>query len=517
MSTGTLERPTTVTLEAPAAPRGNHASGWIRADVYVPELERQAKERAALLVGELALSSVLEVDFVPEDQPTSARPAGTTLRDNVCLAKKGDQDASEILDLCIDTEIAERLFVAGHHTRIPLQYGTQGFEQKGVSLERVSLNTVEHVDLNDVMYGRVVHGELKNSALFNLMKSHGVLDDYDAVVWSTATADAETASEFNFSQEAATMTVQMLYGQDTDYTLETALVSGKTSPDSERHDMSALNRLANKNGIDISGEDEDSMVQVVWLIPKGSLQHGLASLIEQYDDEAGGTFYGQAEERVDYGEHVVACYGREFGSIKAHIKQQLFAEIESIETPLDVVLRLDQLSRKYCVEAAVLDDRIDERVFGEKAAPYIRQARAEIAEGNYGAAEASITLAKENETSNSCPISLKAKSYGEEGEDDFSGGSGEDEGGEREMTCPFCKEKVKGDPCASSITCSECRSNSQDDELTNVLKAAAYHREKMLKTAEHQDSTLEQIADEIVKLFRGYGASDGTQGGGQDE
>ena len=147
---------------------------------------------------------------------------------------------------------------------------------------------------------------------------------------------------------------------------------------------------------------------------------------------------------------------------------------------MDAVIRLDELSGKYGVKYAVENDDVDEAVFGETAAPLIQTARLHYAQGNVDAANNYTMMAQENEDSSSCPFKKAMNSIeGIDGLDNTEQGNNDSEAsGERKMTCPFCKEETKGDPCADSITCTKCSASTKCSQQENERRAQKYKDKK---------------------------------------
>jgi hypothetical protein len=57
-------------------------------------------------------------------------------------------------------------------------------------------------------------------------------------------------------------------------------------------------------------------------------------------------------------------------------------------------------------------------------------------------------------------------------------------GGEKKMTCPYCKETTTGDPCDSSVTCENCDACASDSASENERKAMEYKVRKIRKKLE---------------------------------
>lgn len=466
---------------------------WFTAAELAPDLESEARQRAAILSGSIAVENVVSIQ--PLEDRSIIEPS--TLLSNLRNAAHGDVNADNVVDLCVGTDVAERLYKVKKHTEIPLARDrkTWQFGQNGEALVEVSMNTMRYGNLNPTMWGRT-ELDAGNAIFLDLAEEEGLLDEFDILIAYATTDDEKTKEDFNFSVDTDSVSLQLLSGSNGNFVLETALVAGKVAPDADSHALETLGKVGADHGVDLSDQDEDSMHSVIMLIPKGSLEDGMASVVEQYDDHAGGTFYGLAEQRQDYKAFAEASLAQDFTKITTSVKQKLFKEVEVMTTPEDAVQRLNYWSGKFGVEAAVLDSSIDSSVFGEAAAPLIDQARFQLNHGNEAAARIYVKEAKKVEESGSCPIASRTEKNGELSDklsqldrDDDDSNIETDSEGEVEMTCPYCKETTKGDPC-KRIVCENCDADSTDSEIKNRIKADLYRKQlkasKEVKTFERK-------------------------------
>ena len=455
------------------------SEGWLTVEQHLPEIQQEAKKRTAELLGGIALRDV-SVNFVTESiEQDNSNP--TTLMALTHAAALGDTEAIKSVDNNVATDVAERLFKAGHQTEIFFDYNqaTGSLEQNGIALNNISLNTLNHSYFEGVMKQRT-ESELHNTSVFEELAKTGILEEYNAVVFSHTPEDESVKDEYGFFKDTDTLSIQVLSQITQDkYSLESAFVAGKTTPDGERFDLENVSSVLASHNIEIDKINPERLLQYVVLIPKEDMQLGVASIVEEYDNVS-GTFYGQAVERKDYEKYAQECSERDFSEITEKITNQLIAEAHTFKRPMDAVIRLDELSGKYGVKYAVENDDVNEAVFGETAAPLIQTARLHYAQGNVDAANNYTMMAQENEDSSSCPFKKAMNSIeGIDGLDNTEQGNNDSEAsGERKMTCPFCKEETKGDPCADSITCTKCSASTKCSQQENERRAQKYKDKK---------------------------------------
>ena len=372
---------------------------WSRADLLFPHLDQQAA-RIADSIGAVALSGEVSVDAVDETETANE----TTLLSAIQLAALGDEESRKLVEENVRTDYAERLFKSKHQTEVKFELVDGYLSQNGRRNINVFENTLKHSELNEKMLNRT-RTEYKNAVLFDLLANSGLLERSYALVASPTPTDEYTRRKFNFFEDTDTMSLQLLGGEGDEFTLETAFVAGKTTKNGQRHDIEAILKIAESKNIDIEIASVEDLLSYVVIIPKEELPNGVASIVEQYDDVLGGTFYGEDEERQNYSEYARTCKKRNFAQATNRITDKLIAEAAKFKTPIDANKRLDELSGSEAVNLAVIDSRINPRIFGALAAPLIEQAR--VAE-MYGHTEIAMDLtqqAQKVETSGSCPFS----------------------------------------------------------------------------------------------------------------
>lgn len=425
---------------------------WLLVSEAMPDIQAEAVQNGLNFLGSVAVRGVVEIAPVKEVGHEA------TLMAAVQFAALGDQISKGFVKNNVATDIAERTFKAGHQTRVHMNFKADGaLYQNNRRLLDVHRNTFEHTVLIPEMMRRATY-EMTNVFVYEQLFARGILETHDAAIFSLAstTMAAEQKRAYGMFLDTETCSIQRLSATGSSAVLETALVAGKRTPNSQRHDIHAVNRLLANEGIEIKLEDGTEAIRHIILLPKGQTR-GVEDIVSWYDSAAGGTFYGQDKPRKNYQAYAEECQQRADGFMDMvdAITAQLIDEAHTFKTPLEAILRLDKLSEQYCVRRSIEDRTIDIAVFGEKAALDIEEARFFMEIGDYARAERAFENAVKNADSSSCPLFKGSSSEGPSGVNDEQSESGE-VSEEKWMTCPFCSAKVFGDPCAKELTCADC-------------------------------------------------------------
>jgi hypothetical protein len=473
------------------------AETWKIVQHDYPEIHNQAEHKKTAFLGSLALHAEVAITARENDSND------TTLLAALQLATLGDKPSDEVVETNVSSDVAERLYKAGHQTKVKLQYIDGWLTQNNRRLVNIHRNTLEHTVLIPEMHKRTTH-ELGNGFVFQELAAAGVFEEYNALVCSTSSTKLtqQEKKDYNFFTDTETSSLQLLRADDDDFTLETALVAGKKTPDSPRHDIPVLRQMAERHDAVIDTEDGTDFLQYIVLIPKAELPNGISDIVREYDDLAGGTFYGQAKPRQNYIEYAQFCEAREaaFAETVQNIKQHLLAEASTFKTPLEAVMRLDKLSERFCVTYAVHNDDVNEAVFGATAAVHIQEARFFIERGEYERAETSMHKAQQTAVSGSCPL-FKGT---DRGNPDAEGGqaNNEESSGKEWMNCPFCTAKVFDDPCAKILKCWDCKAAVVNGRVVSKgdggSKARAAAREAERKA--HEAEMAKQVDDTFPEV-----------------
>lgn len=422
---------------------------WLAARQAFPEVAQMADQRTAWFLGGLALQGEVSVERVTDPSNES------TLMAAVQLAALGDKQSEQVVFNNVSSDVVERMQRVAAQTKIKLQITGNEFRQEQRSLIDVNQNTFLHTVLNAEMFGRAT-SQLKNGHLFNGLLEAGVFEKYDALVFEPCSTDEQTKRDYNFFQDTDSMSVQLLKVEGHGAVLETALVAGKKTPDSPRHDMEMIKVLAESKQLELVPTEVNGMVQYVMLLPKKDTPRNIEDVVAECDDIT-GTFYGQAKPRQDYREYAKQCYelNESFNDIVETITATLLNEAHAFTSPIEVIHRLDYLSGRLCVRRARTDKRIDLMVFGAEAAMHIDEARAFYEAGDVERGNQAMQKAHQADTSGSCPLFKELSSM--RSKDDGSGNSEEEKSEAKWMNCPHCEARVFADPCAKILKCWDCK------------------------------------------------------------
>lgn len=469
------------------------SSRLVLAQEAFPELGEEARLEATHFLGSIAVRGEQEAT-VEEDSSVHS----TSLMAATQMAALGDAEARAMIQTNVATDVAERLFKAAHQTEIFMKMVDGRLVQNGRPLTDIHRNTLTQTVLIPEMMKRTVY-ELNNAMLFERLHRRGLLDQYDAVVFSpsSTTMTEGQKKDYGLFVDTESCSIQYLTAKGNDVTLETAFVAGKVTPDSERHDLVAIHTLAAERGLELDTSDGSGLIRQVMLIPKNHVQ-GVADVVKWYDDAAGGTFYGQQAPRQDYREYALECLerGKSFGNIVEMITERLIQEAHTFRVPLDANLRLDELSEELSVERAVHDNSIDPAVFGETAAKHIADARFFAERGEIDRAEAALTLAKETAESGSCPLFKGSESEGE-GSSSSNGNNNEGAGEKKWGHCPYCRAKVFVDPCAKRISCWDCTALVVNGSI--ISKGNGGTNKRLAEAKRHQEARTSEVVTKEVE------------------
>lgn len=439
---------------------------WLLAHEAYPEVIAESRQR----LGGVALSQHVEVRPIVE---TAANP--TTLLANIQSAARGDKDAYQSVLTNIETDMAERLYKSGHQTKVQLQIEDGVLSQSGNVLADIQMNALRYTELNEVMRARTKQ-ELENVYTFEGLLKAGVLDTHNAVVFSLCPQDEQTVEQYHFYKDTASCSVQLLEKTgDNEATLQTALVAGKSTPTSPRHDQRAVEQLVQRYGDDaLQLADENESLRAIMLVPKTDMPSGVLDMVRRYDEAVGsGVFYGkQADASADdYESHRAECArkAKYLSKLARQVADQLMAEAGQLDNPMAALKRLNDLNEELLVlqAAQAFNDTtldIDENVFGKESAGHIRIARERILSGDTAGGGSALQQAIKTADSSSCPMNFSSN----DDESEASQSSLSSSISERKyMRCPFCGAGQFGDPCARMLQCHSCSAKVVDGKVTS--------------------------------------------------
>lgn len=454
-----------------------------------PEADLIARQKMEIMIGGMAIRATGEAAYNPDGVDPG------TFLGTIQEAAMGSEPARHVIEMNAMTDVSERLFKTAHQNKVCLKIVDKHLQQNGRKLVDIHRHSLENLVLTPEMLRRTKQ-EMHNALLFDELYGLGMLKTHNAVVFSpTPTAmPLEEKRKYNFFMDTESCSIQMLSVEGEQANFETAFVAGKATPGSPRHDLQAIQKLAERYGVRVDAADGTDMLQYVMLIPKEELPHGVVDMVRRYDDAAGGTFYGEAKPVQDYVQYVEVCEARNrgFQGIVDKITNQLIGEAAGFKTPLDAVMRLDELSERYSLDLAQTDKTINAAVFGEVAAGHLLAARHYQEIGEIEMANASMLEAKRTAVSGSCPLFKNMEmSGGGEGGDD--GASSEGEGKKKWMHCPNCNARVFGDPCARVLSCWDCSARVVGGKVEYKGDGGSQRRAQI--KAEHETERLAEQTD----------------------
>lgn len=421
---------------------------WMIAAFDFPEIQREAELEVAQFIGDIVVATELVVE------PVETRANPTTLLAKTQEAKLGDERAREIVRTNVVTDLIERNRTVAHQNTVWLELEQGRIGQNGVFLADVHRNALENAPLDEEMT-KITLGECTAPVVIEKLAREGILETHDAVVIELAAVSEETRKNYNYHTTTDTASFQHFRKQDNKVRLQTAMVAGKKAPDAPRHDVAAVQHMANSHRVESLPVDVASdMVQYIWIIPKEQIPHGVEDVVAEYDKYA-GTFYGQDKPQQDYQEYAAYCeeLNDGFNDLVETITDQLISEAHAFTTPLEAIERLDYLSGRMSAKRAATDLTINPAVFGPVSAAHIEEARRHYEKGETQEAEQATRKAQNTEQSNSCPMFKMRNGKGNgEGDSDT-----EDSSEKKWMNCPHCSAKVFDDPCAKILSCWDCK------------------------------------------------------------
>lgn len=399
--------------------------------ILVTELHEdiRAKEKAAHLIGSVALGAALEIDS------DSTEKSVESLYDALRLATAGNDQARRVVESNVSTDVIERTIKTGHVMKpLPLHVSSEGkIHQYGQRLDSIQANSLSYASDNPVMRART-EAEVTNSYRLEELNRTGQLEDYNFVVISKA----EDLPEYGFFTDTMSCSIQVVSKDEAgQLTQESAFVAGKNSVDGELHIDQTVATLGDRVGVDYAGKTAAEIIGMPLLVRKKKMPNGVIDFVKFVDDCAGGTFFGENRPASDYLEYQKDCYAREasFQPKIQTIAEELITRSEEISTPLAATKLLSRISGKHMVEHAISDTTINPYVFGMVSAGYIEQARQAQMVGDVQNINHFMGLAKKHEQSSSCPSADKSTVGNNEDELGLSFSKDEDEYGSLSFKC----------------------------------------------------------------------------------
>ena len=332
--------------------------------------------------------------------------------------------------------------------------------QHGQSLDSVQANSLRFAADSPQMLKRT-KAETRNSFRIQHHFDQRDLENNYFVVFSRAADDMDEASmkRAGFFTDTMSCAIQVTSVKDGRLVTESAFVAGIEKPGEARHDGRTIVAAAAELGIDYSGMGATEMLDAPALVPKAMMPNGAVDLVALVD-KVRGTFFGQAKPHQDYLEFLEVCREREerFEPKVQEITDQLIAENRFINSPIEAVRRLHEISGEKMLEQAIGDDDIDPAVFGPVSAPALMEARLAYHRGDAEGVIENIQIAKAYRQDSSCP----GAAFGGESESVRGQGASSDDCEFISKKCPECgrknvKTKVTRHRITGSCGCSKSK------------------------------------------------------------
>lgn len=472
------------------------------------ELIRARAERLIQRAAALAVGYTVE----PADQsetfsgPESAMFAN--LMEALQAARAGDATALQAVETNVRTDMVERTIKAGHvMTPVELRTDANGkIWQFGQSMDDVHMNALRYT-ADDPRTRSRTEAEARNGARIEHHDRAGRLDEYYfAVISRCADGMDDTAlADAGFFTDTKSCAIQFTYRDGDVLKTESAFVAGVRERGGGRHDADTVAAMGREMGVDLQGMSDSQLLDTPLLIHKSRMPSGVTDMVALYDACAGGTFFGQSVPPQDYAGYKAACRQREdsMGPSVAKVVEALLNEAPAIMSPEQAVERLHALSEREMLDVAILDARIDPRVFGAVAAAHIEAARYHRSQGNYSLLAEARQNAQETARSSSCPMAARAKAAADS---DRKPGESEEHAGKKRMNCPFCGDHVYADPCAPVLSCGSCLAVAGGGKIRSEGNGGRRRREAE-KARQESEATREYLKKLWTAASRGEGTA----------
>lgn len=361
------------------------------------EYETFTQARFRRWLGGIALQpTVAEANSIASSE---AQPDSMNLLMALHEANAGSEEALAMICANATPAVSEACFKKDHVTKVTTRRNAQGellqFNQTMRSVYRNALmRTGRPVKLEAITEAEALNGHRIEDAL-----RAGELKDYYFVVSSIVPGDVPEKylgsdgdgyflEDLTFVVQATTET------QNGDVTTESAFMAGVDADGvddlddfaircQKRFDITVLQKIYQRFGID-APETARGFLENGLYIPKSLMPNGVVDVM-RWCDEAKAEIMGQANTRhpEDYVNIIEQSKRREasLAETQQKVVQDLLAEADTFDEPMQAVRRMWQIIKKHTVDAAMQNTQIDPRVFGGEAAGYIRQIRAELQNG----------------------------------------------------------------------------------------------------------------------------------------
>jgi hypothetical protein len=321
-------------------------------------------------------------------------------------ARAGNQEALAAVHMNARTTVIETFLKTGNIVKILANFNKHGhLQQHGHSYEAIHRNTLALARHNTP----IAHYRSKTEALnwqrMEAAITAGELEDNWFVTFSLA-SDKESIAELRrqgYFVHTMTGVFQATTTKEGVVKTESAFVAGMPAVQEDltisrsennqriaeaakhRYDVDTVRKLYMAWGVAgaelMSTED---LLAMPLLIPKWRMPHGVATIVELYDQQIGGTFFGTSQPPQAYETFAVFCATRAatYDDVVNDVVQDWLAGSLLLRTPLDATDALCALVEKHTTLRACKDDATDARAIGARAIPIILLARDAWARGD---------------------------------------------------------------------------------------------------------------------------------------
>lgn len=440
-----------------------------------PESERRFQK----LLGSVALRETVESPAAPTEK--------YNLLEAIHAANTGSKEAEAMLDSNIGTAVTEACFKYDHVTKIAMQLNDSGeLVQFGQTMSEFQFNAIAYRQNRHEKLKAVTRTEALNGHCIEDLARDAMLKDYYYIVSSLVPQDVP---EKDLKQEGYFLNTLTFVTQATteniDGAIETqsgfskgTLASEKasfTTRMQQRFDIEAVSRVRQRLGLAPITSTSEALQGI--LVHKSVLPNGVVDFMRMVDEEAAEIAGIQTKTNEYYEQLIPNSTAREqsLEGTKQAVKEALLAQAGTLQTPMEAVQRIWDLTKEFTVIAAVDNHHIDATIFGHETARQIEETRHFLSVGDAVSAQLALRQAVEVAVISGCgggagasgkgfkkgstsKIKNRSESSDDDSEDDVNETENEDwtwtRGQCRVDACPTRPGKTMVGPCA---VCKRCQ------------------------------------------------------------
>lgn len=358
--------------------------------------ERFTKARFDRWRGSLALDQTVELDL---------GQSKTSLLQNIKLATNPEADevtkerAINMISANISAAVSEACFKGPHIRRVEAEVDESGqICQFGQTMKSSDTNAIINRPYRHPILQEITDIEaLNNHRIEDGLRAGKLKDNYFVAISIVPDEVPEEDLGENgdgYFLDSLTFVIQATtQNTDEQIIIETAFMVGvENGADldfqermSKRHDRAVLSRVFNKKLHKEAPTTAAGFLDSALYIPKECMPNGSADVMRwcfESLDELRDVKSNRSEE--DYLQILKESNEREksLEEVNALVLKDMLAQGKKLKDPVDAMILMWQLVKKYTVEESFTNRHIDPFVFGVAAAPYIFQIRHQLEEGN---------------------------------------------------------------------------------------------------------------------------------------